>query len=107
VLDVANWSFLKSSALYKTLDNRKLLAEEDALITKRLDEYLDMRNKFYDDNQKHTLETYLLKQQIKGLEEEKAKFEEQLQSAKVSKYSNRTWLLLRVVLRIDEIFLIV
>ena len=107
MLDVANWSFLKSSALYKTLDNRKLLAEEDALIAKRLDEYLDMRNKFYDANQKHTRETYLLKQQIKGLEGEEAKFEEQLQSAKVSKYSNRTWLLLRVVLRIDEIFLIV
>ena len=62
MLDVANWSFLKSSALYKTLDNRKLLAEEDALIAKRLDEYLDMRNKFYEANRKHTRETYIFKQ---------------------------------------------
>ena len=88
--DVANRSFLKSSALYMKLDNWKLLAEKDALIAKRLDEYLDMRNKFYDANRKHTRETYLLKQQIKGLEEEKAKLLEQLLSAQTSKYSNRT-----------------
>ena len=71
--DVANHSFLKSNALYKTLDNRKLLAEKDALIAKRWDEYLDMRNKFYEANHQHTRESYLLKQQIKSLEEEKKK----------------------------------
>jgi len=67
------------------LDNRKLLAEKDALTTKWLDEYLDMRNKLYEAclkkklyeaNHKHTRETYLLKQQIKSLEEEKAKLQE-------------------------------
>ena len=88
--DVANRSFLKSSAPYKTLDNRKLLAEKDALTTKWLDEYLDMRNKLYDANWKNTLETYLLKQQIKSLEEEKAKLQEQLHSAQTNKYSNHT-----------------
>ena len=54
------------------------------MIAKRLDEYLNMQNKFYDANRKHTRETYLLKQQIKSLEEEKAKLQEQLQSAQTS-----------------------
>ena len=69
--DVANRSFLKSNALYKTLDNQKLLAEKDAEIAKRIDQALAMRNELYASNRKHTQETYLLKQQIKSLEEEK------------------------------------
>jgi len=67
--DVANRSFLKSNALYKTLDNQKLLAEKDAEIAKRIDQALAMRNELYAANRKHTQETYQLKQQIKSLEE--------------------------------------
>ena len=66
-----NRSFLKSTALYKNLDNRKLLAKKDDLIAKRWDEFLDMRNKFYDANRKHIRETYAMKQQIKRLEKDK------------------------------------
>ena len=40
VQDVSNRSFLKSQALQKTVDNRKLLAEKDELIKKRWDQYL-------------------------------------------------------------------
>ena len=68
------------------MDNRKLLAEKDALLAKRWDQYLDMRNKLYEANHKHNQETYLLKQQIKGLEEENTKLQEQLQSAQACKY---------------------
>ena len=81
---------MKSSALYKTLDNQKLLAEKDAVIAKWFDECLDKRNKLYQANRKHTQETYLLKQQIKSLEEEKVKLQEKLLAAQTSKYSNRT-----------------
>ena len=89
--DVANQSFLKSTALYKTLDNWKLLAEKDKQIAKRTDEILAWRNQLYAANQKYTWETYILKQQIKSLEEEKMKLQEQLQSAQSCKYSSRTW----------------
>ena len=41
VQDVSNRSFLKSQALQKTVDNRKLLAEKDELIKKRWDQYLN------------------------------------------------------------------
>ena len=82
---------LKSNALYKTLDNQKLLAEKDAQIAKRIDEGLAMRNELYAANRKHTQDTYFLKQQIKSLEEEKTKLQEQLQFAQACKYSNRTW----------------
>ena len=71
IQDVANCSFLKSSALQETVDNRKLLAEMEALIAKQWDQFLEMRNKFYEANQMHTRGIYLLKQQIKSLEEEK------------------------------------
>ena len=77
--------------MYKTLDNRKLLAEKDAQIAKQIDESLAMQNELYAANWKHTQETYLLKQQIKSLEEEKTKLQEQLQSAQACKYSDRTW----------------
>ena len=40
---------------------------------------------------KNIRETYILKQQIKSLEEEKMKLQEQLQSAQACKYSSRTW----------------
>ena len=43
--DVANRSFLKSHALYKTVDNRKILEEQKAMIAKRLDEALAAQNK--------------------------------------------------------------
>ena len=43
--DVANQSFLKSHALYKTMDNQKTLEEQKAMIAKRLDESLAARNK--------------------------------------------------------------
>ena len=72
-LEVANRSFLKSHALYKTIDNRKTLEQQNALIVKRLDESLAARNKLYEANRKHHLELCAMKQQIKGLEEEKAK----------------------------------
>ena len=32
--DVANWSFMKSHALYKTVDNRKTLEQQNVLIAK-------------------------------------------------------------------------
>ena len=38
--DVANRSFLKFHTLYKTVDNRKILEEQKAMIAKRLDEAL-------------------------------------------------------------------
>jgi predicted nuclease with TOPRIM domain len=77
---------LKSQALYKTFDNRKTLAQQNALIDKRLDESLAARNKLYDVNRKHHRELCEMKQQIKSLEEEKAKLQEQLQTAQACKY---------------------
>ena len=74
--DVANRSFLKSHALYKTVDNRKTLEQQNALIAKRLDESLAARNKLYEANRKHHLETCDMKRQIKILEEEKSKLQE-------------------------------
>ena len=58
---------------------------------KRIDEALAWWNQLYAANRKHTQETCLLKQQIKSLEEEKTKLQEQLQSAQACKYSDRTW----------------
>ena len=75
--DVANRSFLKSQALYKTVDNRKTLEQQNALIAKRLDESLAGRNKLYEANRKHHLEICDMKQQIKGLEEERSKLQEE------------------------------
>ena len=49
--DVANRSFLKSHALYKTVDNRKVLEDQRAMIAKRLDESLAARNKLDEANQ--------------------------------------------------------
>ena len=74
--DVANWSFLKSHALYKTVHNRKTLEQQNALIAKRLDESLAARNKLYEANRKHHLELCDMKRQIKSLEEEKSKLQE-------------------------------
>ena len=71
--DVANRSFLKSHALYKTIDNCKTLEQQNALIAKLLDESLAARNKLYEANQKHHLELCDMKRQIKNLEEEKSK----------------------------------
>ena len=91
--DVANRSFLKSHALYKTVDNRKILEEQKAMIAKRLDESLAARNKFYEANRRHHLEICDMKRQIKNLEEERLKLQEensrlqkQLQSAQACKH---------------------
>ena len=77
IQDVANQSFLKSHALYKTVDNRKTLEQQNALIAKRLDESLAARNKLYEANWKHNLEVCDMKRQIKSLEEEKSKLQEE------------------------------
>ena len=71
--DVAKRSFLKSHALYKTVDNRKILEEQKIMIAKRLDEALAARNKLYEASQQHHLEVCDMKCQIKSLEEEKSK----------------------------------
>ena len=75
--DVVNRSFLKSHALYKTVDNRKTLEQQNALIAKRLDESLAARNKLYEANRKHHLKVCDMKRQIKSLEEEKSKLQEE------------------------------
>src|SRR6185503_13691131 len=77
IQDVANRSFLKSHALYKTVDNQKTLEQQNALIAKRLDESLAARNKLYEANRKHHLELCDMKRQIKNLEEEKSKLQEE------------------------------
>ena len=75
--DVANRSFLKSQALYKTVDNRKTLEQQNAIIAKRLDESLATRNKLYEANRKHHLELCDMKRQIKSLAEERSKLQEE------------------------------
>ena len=77
---------MKSHALYKTVDNRKTLEEQNALIAKRLDESLAARNKLYEANRKHHLELCDMKWQIKSLKEEKLKLQEELQIAQACEY---------------------
>jgi len=77
---------LKSQALYKTIDNRNNLAQQNALIAKCLDESLAARNKLYEANRKYHLELCEMKQQIKSLEEENAKLQEQLKTAQACEY---------------------
>ena len=77
IQDIANQSFLKSHALYKTVDNRKTLEQQNTLIAKQLDESLAARNKRYEANGKHHLEVCDMKRQIKSLEEEKSKLQEE------------------------------
>ena len=43
--DVANRSFMKSHALYKTVDNQRNLEQQNVLIAKQLDESLAAQNK--------------------------------------------------------------
>jgi len=74
--------------LYHTIDNRKTLAKQNAEIAKCLDESLAAQNKLYEANRDNTRELYKMKQQIKSLEEEKAKLQEQLQTAQACKYLN-------------------
>ena len=76
--------------LYQTVDNRNTLAQKNAEIANCLDEALAARNKFYEANREHTWELYQMKQQIKSLEEEKTKLQEQLQTAQACKYLNFT-----------------
>jgi len=76
--------------LYQTVDNRNTLTQKNAKIAKRLDEALAARNKLYEANYEHTRELYKMKQQIKSLEEEKTKHQEQLQTAQDCKYFNST-----------------
>ena len=75
--DVANRSFLKSQALYKTVDNRKTLEQQIILIARRLNESLAARNKLYEANRKHHLEVCDMKRQMKSLKEEKSKLQEE------------------------------
>jgi predicted nuclease with TOPRIM domain len=62
------------------------LAQKNAEIAKHLGEALAARNKLYEANREHTRELYKMKQQIKSLEEEKFKLQEQLQAAQACKY---------------------
>ena len=62
------------------------MEQQNALIAKHLDESLAARNKLYEANRKHHLELCEMKQQIKGLEEEKARLQEQLKTAQACKY---------------------
>ena len=78
IQDFVNRSFLKFHALYKTIYNCKTLKQQNALIAKRLDESLAARNKLYEANRKHHLELCDMKRQIKSLEEDKSKLQEQL-----------------------------
>ena len=75
--DVANRSFLKSHALYKTVDNQKILEGQKAMIAKRLDEVLAARNKLYETSQQHHLEVCDMKCQIKNLQEERSKLQDE------------------------------
>ena len=74
--------------MYQTVDNRKTLAQQNAQIAKHLDESLAARNKLYEANREHTRELYKMKQQIKSLEEEKTKLQEQLRIAQACEYLN-------------------
>ena len=62
------------------------MEQQNALIAKRLDESLAARNKLYEANRKHHLELWEMKQQIKSVEEEKAKLQEQLKTAQACGY---------------------
>ena len=80
--------------MYKTVDNRKTLEQQNATIAKRLDESLAARNKLYEVSQRHHLEVCDVKLQIKNLEEERSKLQEensrlqeQLQTAQACEYS--------------------
>ena len=84
---------MKSHALYKTVDNRKTLEQQNILIAKWLDKSLAARNKLYESNQKHHLELSDMKRQIKNLEveksklqEDKSKLQEQLQIAQACEH---------------------
>jgi len=68
---------LKSQALYKIVDNRKTLEQQNAMIAKRLDESLASRNKLYEANRRHQLEVLEMKRQIQNLEEQRLKLEEE------------------------------
>jgi len=64
------------------------------MIAKRLDEALAARNKLYEESQQHHLEVCDMKRQIKSLEKEKSKLQEetfrlqkQLQTAQACKHS--------------------
>ena len=78
----------------KTVEDRKVLEDQRAMIAKRLDESLAARNKLYEANQQHHLEICNMKLQIKNLEEEKSRLQEensklqqQVQAAQACKYS--------------------
>ena len=84
---------MKSHVLYKTVDNRKTLEQQNILIAKWLDESLAAWNKLYEANREHHLELCDMKWQNKSLEEEKSKLQEdksklqeQLQIAQACEY---------------------
>ena len=74
--DIANRSFLKSQALYKTVDNWKTLEQQNAMIAKWLGESLTAQNKLYEASRQHHLELCDMKRQIKSLEKERSKLQE-------------------------------
>ena len=53
------------------------MEEQKAMIAKQLDESLAARNKLYEANRQHHLEVCDMKRQIKDLEEERSKFQEE------------------------------
>ena len=70
------------------------MEEQKAIIAKRLDEALAAQNKLYEASQQHHLEICDMKRQIKNLEEERSKLQEeysrlhkQLQTAQACKHS--------------------
>ena len=85
--------------MYQTVDNRKTLAQQNAQIAKHLDESLAARNKLYEANREHTRELYKMKQQIKSLQEEKTKLQEQLQIAQASEYLNIFFISILLIIR--------
>ena len=62
---------------FQTVDNRKILEEQKIMIAKRLDGALAARNKLYEASQQHHLEICDMKRQIKDLEEERSKMQEE------------------------------
>jgi len=81
------------------VDNHNTISQRNAEIAKCLDEALAARNKLYEANSEHTRELYKMKQQIKSLEEEKTKLQEQLQIAQACEYLNILFISILLIIR--------
>ena len=73
--------------------------KQNAKIAKRLDESLAAQNKIYEVNREYTRDLFKMKQQIKSLEEEKTKLQEQLQIAPASEYLNIFFISILLIIR--------